>query len=107
MFKNASVSTPEAFDAAVAAGKTPKDMLNVYKDWASTYDDQMAEIGWKTPKNVAEILVQVVNPPKNARILDVAAGKERLRVKFGCVRGVAARKIRRRVKLSGGKFNGV
>ena len=91
MFKNASVSTPEAFDAAVAAGKTPKDMLNVYKDWASTYDAQMAEIGWKTPKNVAEILVQVVNPPKNARILDVAAGEEcftcetGLRVKSGCV----------------------
>lgn len=74
MFKNNNVTTPAAFDAAVAADKTPEDMLNVYKGWAQTYDAQMAEIGWKTPKNVAEVLVNVVNPPKNVRILDVAAG---------------------------------
>ena len=70
--------TPAAFDAAVAADKTPADMLNVYKGWAQTYDQQMAEIGWKTPKNVAEVLVNVVNPPKNVRILDVAAGESRI-----------------------------
>jgi len=74
MFEENNVDTPAAFDAAIAAGKSPEALLKVYKDWALDYDKQMADIGWKTPQNVANVLVEVVNPPKDAKILDVAAG---------------------------------
>jgi len=75
MFKNNNVTTTESFDAAVSGGDiSSEDLLKLYDGWAQTYDEQMSQMGWATPKNVAKVLVEVVDPPKNARILDVAAG---------------------------------
>jgi len=74
MFADASVETTSGFDAAVMTGKTPDELLGVYAGWAEAYDAEMDKIGWQTPKNVAQVLKDVVNPPKDARILDVAAG---------------------------------
>ena len=74
MFADAPVETPSGFDAAVTTGKTPEELLGVYAGWAQAYDSEMDKIGWNTPRNVAKVLKDVVNPPKNARILDVAAG---------------------------------
>ena len=75
MFADASVETTSGFDAAVMTGKTPDELLGVYAGWAEAYDAEMDKIGWQTPKNVAQVLKDVVNPPKDARILDVAAGR--------------------------------
>ena len=50
-------------------------MLSLYAGWASAYDAEMEGLGWQTPNNVANIVKEVVDPPKDARILDVAAGR--------------------------------
>ena len=75
IFSDAHVETPSGFDAAVTPGKTPDEVLGVYAGWAEAYDAEMEKIGWETPKNVAKVLKEVVNPPEDARILDVAAGR--------------------------------
>ncbi len=47
-----------------------------YKNWAPFYDEQMDELGWQAPEQVAHLLASVFskNDRESAQILDVGAG---------------------------------
>ena len=76
MFAQSSAATTAAFNSATTMGKSAEETLRLYAGWASAYDAEMEGLGWQTPNNVANIVKEVVDPPKDARILDVAAGRK-------------------------------
>ena len=54
--------------------KTPEDSVNLYKTWASTYDDDFAKQNdYRSPIEIAKFFAQYSND-EDTPILDVGAG---------------------------------
>ena len=54
--------------------KTPEDSINLYKTWASTYDDDFArQNDYRSPIEIAKYFEKYSNH-SNTPILDVGAG---------------------------------
>ena len=54
--------------------KTPEDSINLYKTWASTYDDDFAKQNdYRSPIEIAKFFAQYSNN-EDTPILDVGAG---------------------------------
>ena len=53
--------------------ETPEETQALYRDWAATYDAEVSENGYATPRRVAEALHKYVKDPQ-APILDFGCG---------------------------------
>jgi len=52
---------------------TVEETQSIYRDWASTYDDDVLKSGYVTPQRIAEALAATA-VPKDAAILDFGCG---------------------------------
>jgi len=63
------------------APRPVEETLDIYANWAASYDDDLAEAGYETPHRIAAALAKFTTP--DARILD-----------FGCGTGLSGRLCR-------------
>ena len=63
---------PRFLDRAYAAA-TPEGARALYDEWSATYEAEVAENGYATPRRVAEALAAAL-PDRSAPILDIGCG---------------------------------
>lgn len=75
------MSSEEALDRVYAASADPAAQVELYDDWAASYDDDLAVSGYATPRRVAEMLAEHLTD-RDAPIFD-----------FGCGTGMSGRAL--------------
>jgi len=55
------------------ADDSPEALRRVYDEWAGTYDDDLATLGYEAPQNAVALLAELL-PDRNSLILDAGCG---------------------------------